>query len=182
MKRLVFTMFIISLVFIVNCGDGGSGDTSAPDTYQTRALSWQARQLKCQKISTMDIDDPYRIPITGDLFTDVSNVVRQLPYIEYTYDQKDYWQSSQETVDRTKGDCDDMAILAYMALLDSELIDYYDFDLYLQINTDYDDWCHMVCIIQLGDQMLQVSNFWVSDYFLGDCEVVFNFDLYSMWL
>lgn len=59
--------------------------------------------------------------VEGNSFDDKANnaLIWVAQNIDYTRDEKEYWQTANQTIDRGKGDCEDGAILMYNILIKS---------------------------------------------------------------
>jgi hypothetical protein len=112
-RNLQITSFLFIMLFLMSCG-GRSGEMSDEMWWYERIESWQIRELSClnypeYKYSTPDfIIDPSAL----------KNVSREVSHnFKYFTDRGiDYWQTSCETIQNGKGDCEDLAILLWNKL------------------------------------------------------------------
>lgn len=174
---------IIFCIVLSGCGgtsiDNNSGGQSL--SIQLKIINWQNREKEINQAIDYRTTEP-----TGDLFEDICFIVKRLPYIQYKSDGEnaDNWQTSQETINRKEGDCEDMSILVYIILLDSGILEYYNADIFLRWIT-YNDGVskpHVYCIVKAeSGAVVCISNMWVYENDFGDYNIVTDFDLYSIY-
>lgn len=164
----VFVAFAFLIVFY-----GCTGEESSVDEiphYTGLIENWQAREASCETIET-------ECYTTGYFYNDIRHTILEQIDIDYASEGgNNYWQTSCESLAAGSGDCEDMAILAYRALMDSCLIDYYDLDVRIRV-IDEDDSSsnHVVTIIYYQENVYQIDNLSINNETIND-RIVIEFD------
>ena len=162
----------LCLLLAIGCGGGSTGGGTS---YPERISDWQSREAVSESI-----DIPCNI--TGDPHADVRSLIYSLPRIEYKSDDGDSWQTSTETMELGTGDCEDMAILAYRALCDSALVEYYDMDVRVRIVRESEFVLpHAVAIIYFPDNTTMEINLMRVNDREGDEAITTEFDIHTIY-
>ncbi len=175
-------LFISGLMIILLSGCGGS---SSEDSYKdlNKITDWQNRQLLVK--TNIELKIPSELESLS-LYDSVCYIIQRLPHIRYerdidAYNVEDYWETSDEVLHRKASDCEGMAALAFFAISESGILSIYDASIYIRL-LDFPETDHAVCIVANDEQVVEISDMWVSD-FLTDpdiAKVVCDFDLYSI--
>jgi hypothetical protein len=180
-KNIIGIIILLLLLPLSGCGQSGSEYT--PEYYPAKILDWQKRQALCPLITPkIALGDNFKnliIEPTGDLMEDILNVLSYLPTINYIGEEGDYWKTSEETMRDKGGDCEDLAILSFVTLRDSEILKYYNADIFLRIvHIDGRKEDHVKVIISTDSETLAIDDlYWISDYEQQeDEEILIDFD------
>lgn len=105
---------MIGLVFLMGC-NGGSSDSTEPISAEPMMQSeWTSRET--WEYPIIDDCQPFRGGQTS--LADIHKIRHWISdNITYVHDGADYWQTTGETLNLGTGDCEDMAILFYSAML-----------------------------------------------------------------
>lgn len=146
MKKMIL---LIALVFL-----GCSNDESfsgKPYIYR-----WQENEPSCPDIVT-DCE------ITDDFSVDLQKIlIQQWGKVIYEADENssDYWKTSCRTIEDEYGDCEDFAIAAYRAIIDSCLSDFYDIDPRIRVvKPDDSSQYHVLAIVYYEDIVYEIEQF-----------------------
>ncbi|HHY0447885.1 TPA: transglutaminase-like cysteine peptidase [Vibrio parahaemolyticus] len=122
----------------------------------------------------------------GDI-THVKNVQRQYNSIHYTsdeilYGQREYWASPRETLSRWQGDCEDISIVKYFALIEKGIDSKHLRLAYLQIGVQS---FHIVVEVHFNETILVLDNRY-SEVRLANEEYykqrILSFNKESLWI
>lgn len=114
------TSFLFIVMFLISCGSQ-SGDISYKKWWYEKIEDWQIREFACLNYPEYKSSPPDFI-IEPSVLKEISREVSS--NIKYFKDQgSDYWQTSCETIQKDRGDCEDLAILVWNKLRSSDYPD-----------------------------------------------------------
>jgi len=164
------SMVVFFLFFLLSACGGGSGNSnpSLSEHYAKKIIDWQAREKLAPPIHTTCYD-------TGYIEFDIMSTVNQVFPFTAVSEQPgtDYWQTSEESLARRAGDCEDMAILAYRALSDSCLKD--KIDVRIRGLDEPGNIDHFVAIVYYGPFSFEIDNL-VFKIGESETEIITEFD------
>ncbi len=175
-KKVIFCMALIMFALSHGCGN--------PDPRYQKIYDWQDRELiSCIRDSgTVETEAEPKL-------TDVVHALSWMSKnITPTPDDEDYWQTSCETMERGKGDCEDQAILLWRLLREKGFPDDVNRIGWLAHKDDRPS--HIIAIIYFPNEILAVDPTFsyqkISelDLYLQDrpfYTLIFEFNLYSIW-
>jgi hypothetical protein len=152
---------------------GCTGEESSVDEiphYTELIENWQAREATCDVIETECFPK--------DTFDrDIRHTILGQIDIDYVSEGgNNYWKTSCESISDSEGDCEDMAILAYRAIMDSCLVDDYDIDVRIRVLDVADSSRnHVVTVIYYQENVYYIDNLALSSESNED-RVVIEFD------
>lgn len=109
-RSLRIFSFLFLVVFLLSCG-GGSTEKTGKNMWYDRIEGWQTRELDCLKYPEYNYDVP-DFPVEVSVLRDINREV----YLNNKYEKDegiDFWQTSCETIQKGKGDCEDLSILVW---------------------------------------------------------------------
>jgi hypothetical protein len=113
MRIFLELSFIFIVMSLISCGGGGNENTGKNFWYE-RIEGWQIRELRCLNYPEYNYSQSDFV-IEPSVLKDINREVSL--NIKYVKDEgNDYWQTSCETIQNAKGDCEDLAILAWSNL------------------------------------------------------------------
>lgn len=171
MKKRSFC-FVSAFAFLM-VFHGCAGEDSSVDEiphYTELIEDWQTREVNCEPIETECFPK-------DTLVNDIRHIILQQVDMDYVSEGgNNYWKTSCESISDNGGDCEDMAILAYRAIMDSCLVDNYDIDVRIRVlDVAGSSRNHVVTVIYYQGNVDYIDNLNLSSE-SNDDRVVIEFD------
>jgi predicted transglutaminase-like cysteine proteinase len=167
-RSLCFVSAFAFLMVFYGC----TGEESSVDEiphYTELIENWQAREATCDTVETERQPTKY-------FDNDIRHLIAELEIDYVSEGGNNYWQTSCESIASGGGDCEDMAILAYRAIMDSSLVNYHDMDVRIRVLDVADSSKnHVVTVIYYQENVYYIDNLNLSSESNED-RVVIEFD------
>lgn len=169
-RSLIHAIIIIFFSIFAYYGCAGEESVDEIPHYTELIEDWQAREATCDTIETECFPK-------DTLTNDIRHIILEQIDIDYVSEgSNNYWKTSCESISDSAGDCEDMAILAYRAIMDSCLVDNYDIDVRIRVLDVADSSRnHVVTVIYYQENVHYIDNLVLSSE-SSDDRVVIEFD------